>query len=241
MSDPRSFLKLHNGMPEHPKVAGLSDEAFRALIELWCYCSRNLTDGRIVGALATRLASASALLELVTAQMVDEDGDDYLMHDYLKHQQSKAQVEEVRENRRKAGRLGGRAKAKALASATANAKQEPKQMPSKSVADTDTDTEERGAPARKRATSLPDDWQPTPAHIERAKDDNVDLERELSKFKLHVEEKGLTSKSWNARFARWLMQAAEYQAGRPSGFGGRPSGPRPGDSLWDLPATGTDR
>ena len=237
-TDPRSFLKLHNGMPEHPKVVGLSDEAFRALVELWCYCSRNLTDGHVAGALANRLASAKALAELVSARLVDENGDDYVMHDYLKHQQSKEQVERTRENRRNAGRLGGQARAKGQASAKANAKQVLKQNSSKPVADTDTDTEERGAPARKRATSLPADWKPTPAHRQRAAEDGTDLDREVAKFKLHVEDKGITSKSWNARFARWLIQAAEYQQAR---GGTRPGAQRPGESLWDLPATGTDQ
>jgi len=47
MSDYRLFIKLHNGFPEHPKAVGLTDRAFRNLIELWCYCSRNLTDGLV--------------------------------------------------------------------------------------------------------------------------------------------------------------------------------------------------
>ena len=50
--DYRLFIKIHNGFPEHPKTGGLSDRAFRNLIELWCYCSRNLTDGIVTKAQA---------------------------------------------------------------------------------------------------------------------------------------------------------------------------------------------
>ena len=44
-ADRRTYITVHDGMPEHPKVDALSDKAFRALVGLWCWCSRNLTDG----------------------------------------------------------------------------------------------------------------------------------------------------------------------------------------------------
>lgn len=62
----------------------------------------------------------------------------------------------------------------------------------------------------KRATRLPTDWQPTPEHEARAKEDGTNIDREVVKFKAHAEDRGVTSKSWNARFTRWLMNAAEY-------------------------------
>ena len=45
--DPRTFITVHDGMPEHHKVEALSDKAFRALVDLWCWCSRNTTDGDV--------------------------------------------------------------------------------------------------------------------------------------------------------------------------------------------------
>ncbi len=73
---------------------------------------------------------------------------------------------------------------------------------------------------RKRAASLPDDWQPTQAHIDRATQDGVDLTREADKFRAWVEANDVKSKSWNGRFTQWLIQAAEYQQQR---NGGRPA------------------
>lgn len=66
----------------------------------------------------------------------------------------------------------------------------------------------------KRATSLPADWAPTQEHIERAALDGIDLDREVIKFRAWADE-GNTSKSWNGRFTRWLMQAADYAKERP--------------------------
>lgn len=102
--------------------------------------------------------------------------------------------------------------------------------------DGDGDGDGESDRTRKRATSLPKNWQPTPEHIARAREDGTDLAREVLKFKAWADE-GQTSKNWNSRFTRWLMNAAEYQQAR---HGGRPSeGRRPGEALWDLPATGT--
>ena len=39
--DPRTFITLHDGMPEHHKIEALSDKAFRTLIDLWCWCSQH--------------------------------------------------------------------------------------------------------------------------------------------------------------------------------------------------------
>lgn len=66
--------------------------------------------------------------------------------------------------------------------------------------------------APRRATRLPDSWEPTEEHRARALRDGVDIDREVEKFRLHHQEKRTTSPSWNGRFAQWLIRAAEYAA-----------------------------
>lgn len=108
-TDRRTYIKLHDGMPEHPKVDGLSDKAFRGLIETWCWCARNLTDGHVPAATWRRRVPAAAARELVAAKLAEENPDGSVqMHDYLQHQTSKAQVEHIREVRSVAGKRGGR-------------------------------------------------------------------------------------------------------------------------------------
>lgn len=162
--DDRTFITLHDGMPENPKVEALSDAAFRLLIETWCWCSRNETDGLVAAASWRKRGSERSRQELLDAGLAcEQDNGDVQMHDYLEHQRSSAEIRELREKRRAAGKAGGKAKAsalangkqaasKALASARANAKQVPskplasalangKQNDSKPLAETDTDTE----------------------------------------------------------------------------------------------------
>lgn len=138
--DQRIYITVHDGMPEHPKVEGLSDAAFRLLVTCWCWCSRNLTDGAIPTAAWLKKGSAKARRELLDAGLVEVSPDSVTMHDYLDHQRSAVEVAELRSKRSDAGRQGGLAtQARARASAQANGKQVPRQTRSKREADTDTE------------------------------------------------------------------------------------------------------
>lgn len=122
MSDIRRFIRVHDGIDEHPKVEALSDKAFRHLISLWCHCARNLTNGLVSEAAWTRITNARTARELVASRLARRrDDDTWEMHDYLEHQRSRQEVESLSEKRRLAGRRGGLAKANGLASATAPA------------------------------------------------------------------------------------------------------------------------
>lgn len=137
MADTRTYIRVHDGMPDHPKVDGLSDGAFRLLITMWCWCSRHLTDGHIPTATWSKRGTPKARRELVTAGLAVVTDGGVQMHDYLEHQRSSDEVEELRRKRQEAGRKGGNAKAKNLASA----KQPPQQTPSKPVPESESDTE----------------------------------------------------------------------------------------------------
>lgn len=145
MADGRPFIKVHNGMPEHHKIAGLSDKAFRTLVELWCYCSRTLSDGAVPDGIVRRYATPKVIRELVDAGLVDKTAAGVVMHDYLDHQQSKDEVEALAEKRRAAGAKGGRAKAERVASGLASATANAKQTSSPGVPDTDTESEPNGS------------------------------------------------------------------------------------------------
>lgn len=140
-ADSRLFFKLHNGFPEHPKTIELSDKAFRQLIEAWCYCSRMMNDGKLTKPLFLKLFSRKTQKELLSVGYVVATENGYEMHDYLDHQMSAKDVENLRNKRAEAGSKGGKAKANNLASATASASDLPKQTPSKPVADIDIDVD----------------------------------------------------------------------------------------------------
>ena len=220
MSDERLFFKLHNGFPEHPKTIELSDKAFRQLVEAWCYCSRNLNDGFLTKAQFLRFFSPKSRGELVAVGFIREEENQYVMHDYLEHQQSAQQVSDLRERRRLAGSKGGKAKANGLASA----KQMPEQTPSKSLPDTDTDTDldttpPKGGVPRKRATRIPEDFQATDAMKQWAitKAPNADIGLETEKFINYWTAKSgkeATKLDWAATWRNWMLNARPAQGQR---------------------------
>lgn len=106
--DPRQHVRVHSGMPEHPKVEPLSDAAFRCLVEAWCLCRRTGNDGRIPVRVWTSRWKAKARKEVIEAGLAHADGDVIQMHDWLDHQPSAAELDAKRKVRAEAGRKGGK-------------------------------------------------------------------------------------------------------------------------------------
>lgn len=89
-----AWVRLDDQMPEHPKVEGLSDRAFRVYVEGIAYCSRTLSDGAIPATKAKKLgATPRVVQELIEARLWHINGVGYLVNDYLKYNPPKATVE----------------------------------------------------------------------------------------------------------------------------------------------------
>jgi hypothetical protein len=107
-------VNLDDAFTDHPKVAGLSDRAFRLHVSGICYSNRHLTDGLVPASVVPRLVGGShgkALVELIDRGMWRHvlDGA-YEIHDYLDWNRSREQVLAERERRSKAGRKGAEAR-----------------------------------------------------------------------------------------------------------------------------------
>lgn len=117
--DARLFAKFAIDFPGSPKIAPLSDAAFRAFVEAVCYSREYRTDGFIPAGVARKQWSDDALAELSTNHperptLVAVEGG-WSLHDFADHQMTNADIEA----KRRAGAAGGRAKASnRLASAT---------------------------------------------------------------------------------------------------------------------------
>jgi hypothetical protein len=67
---------------------------------------------------------------------------------------------------------------------------------------------------RKRATQLPDGWEPTDQHRELARTLGVNADREADQFRDHHAAKGSTFKDWNRAFNTWLRNAQQWSPSR---------------------------
>jgi hypothetical protein len=96
-----TWVKIDDSFPNHPKIVGLTDKAFRIHISGLCYCGTYLTDGFVPMTIAARFANEDMqyIVELTQAGLWREAPQDngFHIHDYLAHQTSKTQVEEKRQ------------------------------------------------------------------------------------------------------------------------------------------------
>ena len=88
---------------EHPKIEGLSDKAFRALLDLWCYCGRHHNDG-IVTERRWKAVPPKIRAELLDRLLADpiDIGGGVVMHDFVGpdgHQRSRKEIDEASEAR----------------------------------------------------------------------------------------------------------------------------------------------
>jgi hypothetical protein len=99
-----TWIKLHDNFWENPKVINAGEDAALLYVQGLSYCSRNLTDGAILtGALRylTARKDARTLARILVREgLWTETPTGWLVHDYLKHQRSRAQIEAEREKAR---------------------------------------------------------------------------------------------------------------------------------------------
>jgi len=98
------WVKIDDGITEHPKCVGLSPAAWMLWLHGLTYSSRNLTDGHIPAAMLPRLCTLSdpheVAAELVSAGLWDAHDGGWEVHDYGDHQRTREEVERSREEAR---------------------------------------------------------------------------------------------------------------------------------------------
>jgi hypothetical protein len=98
-----TWVKIDDSFPDHPKIIGLSDRAFRLHIQGLCYCGKYLTDGFIPYAAVNSMVTEPEYKptdELESAGLWIRCDKGFEIHDYLEHQSSKSEVVEKKETTR---------------------------------------------------------------------------------------------------------------------------------------------
>ena len=98
-----TWIKLEDSFPDHPKIAALSDRAFRVHISALCYCGKYLTNGVIPAPIANKICvnnGSRIIKRLVEIGLWSRVEGGYEINDYLKYQTSKEQAEMEKETNR---------------------------------------------------------------------------------------------------------------------------------------------
>lgn len=90
------WFKVDDHYFTNPKVWEAGEDAALLNLQGMAYCSANQTDGRIPHGIAPRLTEKSNVMELIE-RLVDagiwkKTTKNYIIHDYLEHQSSRAQI-----------------------------------------------------------------------------------------------------------------------------------------------------
>jgi hypothetical protein len=102
-----SWVKLDDHFPEHPKVAHVGMVGMALQVAALCYSARNLTDGHIPAVMVPKLTgmtpkqSKTLAARMVEAGLWDLEtgvgGLEYVIHDYLEYNPSRASVLQKRD------------------------------------------------------------------------------------------------------------------------------------------------
>lgn len=99
-----TWLKIDDRFAEHPKVIGLSAQAFRLHVAALCRCAAHLTDGRVTERDVRVLTPVCGLTtwkryvnECVSAGLWTVEAHGWSINDYLDYNPSSVKVREQRE------------------------------------------------------------------------------------------------------------------------------------------------
>jgi hypothetical protein len=92
-----TWVKIDDTFPDHPRVVGLTDAAFRTHVAGLCYSARYLTDGSIPTSALRSIGTRKAATELEEAGIWARSDHGWLIRDYLDYNPSRADVEDKRE------------------------------------------------------------------------------------------------------------------------------------------------
>lgn len=98
-----TWIRIDDNFPDHPKIIGLSNHAFRTHIQGLCYCGRFLTDGFIPFAAINSMINEpenKPTDELESAGLWVRDDKGFHILNYQEYQSTKAEVEVIKTRNR---------------------------------------------------------------------------------------------------------------------------------------------
>jgi hypothetical protein len=245
------WIKLDDGFATHPKIleAGILAQAIQ--VRAICYAHQNLTDGLIpfnaVPLLLTGLEHIgieTATSELAAFGMDAEEVDwpahmqthglwevterGYLIHNYLKWNPSKKQIELLKKKQSIGGKIGMKHRwnqevpeDKSTYNSTNKSTCKSPSISISTLHDLNSPTPEGEKIVKKRGNGgapeipIPEDWAPKETHQKLAGARHLDLPIEAAHFRGKAIELEWVTKNWDQKFTNWMLQEVKFRARRP--------------------------
>jgi hypothetical protein len=248
-----AWVRLSDDFYDHPRFQHVSALGVALYVAALAWCNRNATDGRIShralcgllsfdgicltsGMTGRDATSDDALDELIESGLVVEDAGDYLIHDYLDYQPSRAEIEAKRDGSKQRMQKSRRLRSSVVADDVsesssdvapdvaaqhgakfARSSRAPKPKPINKEELSNESSKKARNSKKKPEISIPEDWSPAESHRALAQKRHVNLSTEAEAFRAHALAHDRRCVRWDAAFTQWLLKAT------------------PGPSLADVP------
>ena len=215
------WFKVDDNLAFHAKVVAAGNAAMGMWVRAGSWSAQQLTDGFVPDHMVPALGDKRQAQRLVAVGLWTQESDGYRFHEWMDRQPSREQVEAERAAARE--RMAARRKNKRGSSpevrpnsdGTSEGVREPRPDPTRPD-QVPTELPVGGTPSRKRpGRRLPDDFKPSDAHRELAKNEGVDLDREFARFVDYWQGEGKPKADWDATLRNWIRRAADDGRGRP--------------------------
>ena len=228
-----SWFRVDDKFAFHAKAVRAGNAAIGVWVRLGAWSSDQLTDGKLPGEIAKVIEGpdVGSLDRLCDVGLLEREGENFAMHDFLdwnpSGKQVKRQRKELSEARSKAGSKGV-AKREANRKQTASPSPSPDPIPipeekrdppvgpppSKPAEPGFKLEPPEGAPKRRKPeTAIPDGWGPSAEHLTLGRSlgfDEARVKREGEKFADGARAKDRRYVDWHAAFANWLRNEQKY-------------------------------
>lgn len=212
------YAKFDLGFAEHPKIIGLSNVAFRALVESVLYSRQHLTDGFIDARVVAGKGWGEAVDELTSNDPVKpswqpvEGG--FLIHGFADKQTTSGDIELMREQKRAAGKRSAEARKQQKMNTISTDRQQGVEHNGNTTSteaqpETETETETlKSLSASKGLTGMREDWQPTQKSLDWSVKavPGVDVEYQTQRFINYWLSNGKRMKNWDATWRNWMLK-----------------------------------
>ncbi len=240
-----TWFRVDDKFAFHQKAVKAGNAAIGVWTRLGAWSSDQLTDGWLPCEIASLIqgTDAGALDQLLAVGLLELDGKNYRLHDFLDWNPSSKSVNRKRkalsQTRSKAGGKGAKARWQTdgpspdpvpIPIPSTDPPVVPQPEPLKLEPPSAKKPRAKRVPAPAAEEPLPGDWQPTDAHRAFAAKHALDLDTELFGFRGWAE--GKTAARWNGVFSTRLANSVKW---RPAARGGQQAPPVERERMIELP------
>jgi hypothetical protein len=203
-----TWFKVDDTLGSHPKARAAGLAAMGLWVVAGAWSSQHLTEGFVPDWFVNSWPSGQKrAANLVQSGLWIEADSGFRFHQWEERNPSKEQVESERAAARERQRKHRESKRDAVVShgVTDGVTNRTPTRPDPTSSSSGTTRKAT------RATQIPDDWEPKPAHLEIAVEYGLDPAFQLRSFRDYCQANGKTQKDWDAAFRNWLNKAKSYQ------------------------------